>query len=339
LVAETLTIKNVARLAGVSTATITRVLQGDTHVSPSTRSKVQEVLNRTGYEANAIARSLRAGKTDVIGLLVPFHPWTHEGSLMRFVYSVADAARARGWNVMLLTAADGKSELKRVVRSNMVDGLILMEIGLHDERVSLVAALDSPAVLIGVPEDPLGLSCVDLDFDQAGQLCVEHLVGLGHRHLGFIGPPQGVYDGGVGFALRTERAVASRLADLGLPFVGVAAEPNREGAREAVRSLLAEAPDLTGLVVNNEGVLETVADVLRELGKDVPRDMSIAAIAREDIARKSAPPVTCVGVPADELGRRAVELLAVSSQSRKPLLLPATLVPLGSDSPPPPAES
>ncbi len=334
--AETLTIKNVATLAGVSTATITRVLQGDTHVSPSTRSKVQEVLNRTGYQANAIARSLRAGKTDVIALLVPFHTWTHEGSLMRFVYSVADAARGRGWNVMLLTAADGKSELKRVVRSNMVDGLILMEIGLHDERVSLVAALNSPAVLIGVPEDPLGLPCVDLDFDQAGRLCVDHLVGLGHRRVGFIGPPKGVYDGGVGFALRTERAVAARLADLGLHFVGVAAEPNREGARAAVRTLLADAPDLTALVVNNEGVLETVADVLRELGKDVPRDISVVAIAREDIALKSVPPVTCVGVPADELGRRAVELLAArASQSRKPLLLPATLVPLGSDSPPP----
>ncbi|HUC14374.1 MAG TPA: LacI family DNA-binding transcriptional regulator [Acidimicrobiales bacterium] len=329
------TIQDVAKAAGVAPSTVSYVLSGNRSISPETQARVQKSIRALKYRPHAGARAMRAGRTDVIALVVPFHTWTHERSLMRFVYSVADAARAHGWNVMLLTAADGKAEIERVVRSNMVDGLILMEVGLRDERVPLLAGLGQPAALLGAPEDPAGLPCVDFDFEEAAHLCVEHMVGLGHREIGFIGPPQGVYDGGVGFALRTHRGVSDKLAEHGLAFHSVAAEPNLEGAHVALRSLFGEAPKLTALVVNNEGVLDLVVEGVRQLGKKVPRDISIVAIARDEIALQVTPPLTYVGVPADDLGRRAVELLASQrGQESGAVLLPPTLVRRGSDSAP-----
>lgn len=326
---------DVARDAGVAPSTVSYVLSGNRSISPETQARVKKSIRALGYSPHAGARSLRMGRTGVIALVVPFRPWTHERSLMRFVYSVADAARAHGWNVMLLTAADSKVEIERVVRSNMVDGLILMEVGLHDKRVPVVAGLGRPVALLGVPEDPAGLPCVDFDFEQAAHICVEHLIGLGHCEIGFIGPPQGVYDEGVGFALRTQRGVEATITKHCLTFHGVPAEPNLEGACLALRSLFAEAPKLTALVVNNEGVLDFVVEGLRQLGKKVPRDTSVVAIARDEIALQVVPALTYVGVPADELGKRAVELLASQSGQESGLvLLPPALVRRESDSRP-----
>lgn len=329
------TIQDVAKAAGVAPSTVSYVLSGNRTISPETRARVQRSIRALNYRPHAGARAMRRGQTDVIALVVPFHSWTHERSLMRFVYSVAEAARAHGWNVMLLTAAEGKAEIERVVRSEMVDGLILMEVGLRDERVPLVAGLGRPAALLGAPEDPAGLPCVDFDFEEAAHLCVSHLVALGHRHIGFIGPPQAEYDEGVGFVLRTQRGVADKLAEHGLAFHGVPAEPNLEGAHVALRSLFAEIPNMSALVVNNEAVLDLVVEGLRQLGKKIPRNISVVAIARDEFALQVTPPLTYVGVPADELGRRAVELLASpGGQNSGAVLLPPTLVRRGSDSAP-----
>ena len=89
-----------------------------------------------------------------------------------------------------------------MVRSKMVDGLILMEVLAHDERVPFVAEMDRPAVLLGVPEDPSGLPYVDFDFEAAGHLAVTHLAELGHEVIGFLGPHPGIFEIGSGYALR-----------------------------------------------------------------------------------------------------------------------------------------
>ena len=106
---------------------------------PQTRRRVETSIRALKYHPHAGARSMRAGRTDVIALVVPISRWSNERVLMPYVYGVLESAREHGWNVMLLTGADGISEIDRVVRGKMVDGLVLMEVLSHDERVPFVA--------------------------------------------------------------------------------------------------------------------------------------------------------------------------------------------------------
>jgi LacI family transcriptional regulator len=329
------TIADVARHAGVAPSTVSYVLSGNRTISAPTRERVETSIRALNYRPHAGARSMRAGRTDVIALVVPIYRWSNERILMPYVYGVLESARQHGWNVMLLTGEDGRSEIERVVRSKMVDGLILMEVLLHDERVPLVADLGRPAVLLGVPDDPEGVPCVDFDFEGAGRLCVKHLAALGHRDIGFLGPPQGVFDKGLGFAFRTWHGVANESAKRQLVFHGVATEPTLEGIESTLRAFFAEAPGLTALVVFNEVALDLVVQGLARLGKRVPGDVSIVAIARAALALQVTPPLTYVGVPADEMGRQAIDLLSSWDGSGHRRLLPPSIVRGASDAPVP----
>jgi DNA-binding LacI/PurR family transcriptional regulator len=331
------TISDVAKRAGVAPSTVSYVLSGNRSISPQTRRRVEASIRALNYHPHAGARSMRAGRTDVIALVVPIHHWSFERVLMPYVYGVLESARRHGWNVMLLTGADGKSEIDRVVRSKMVDGLILMEVLTHDERVPFVAEMDSPAVLLGVPEDPSGLPYVDFDFEAAGHLAVTHLAELGHEVIGFLGPHPGIFEIGSGYALRAWRGVADELAERRLEFHGVATETTHGGVQSALRRLFDHAPGITALIVFNEGVLELVPQVLGRLGKRVPGDVSVVAIAQDALAEQVVPPLTCVNVPADEMGRQAIELLSSWDGNATGRLLPPRILRASSDAPPPPS--
>jgi DNA-binding LacI/PurR family transcriptional regulator len=325
-------ITDVARHAGVAPSTVSYVLSGNRSISAETRQRVETSIRALKYRPHAGARSMRAGRTDVIGLVVPFYRWRSERSLMPFVYGVVESARKHGWNVMLLTDGDGKADIERVVRSKMVDGLILMEILHHDERVPLVVELGRPAVLIGVPDDPQGLPYVDLDFEGAGRLCVTHLVGLGHREIGYLAPPQCVFDRGLGYAFRTRDSIQAELAARQLEFHARATELTLEGIQSALRSLFEDVPGLTAVIAQCEGVLDLVVEALARLGKQVPGDVSVVAIARDEFALRVTPSLTYVGVPADEMGRRAIDLLTSWDGKGTGQLLPPVLVRGESDS-------
>ena len=121
------TIAEVAKRAGVSPATVSYVLSGNRTISQGTQLRVRRAIEELDYKPHAGARSLRAGKTDMVALVVPFYDWSSEPVLMPFVYGVVQAARQHGWNVVLVTS-DGGSDVNSVVRGKMVDGVVLMEV-------------------------------------------------------------------------------------------------------------------------------------------------------------------------------------------------------------------
>src|SRR5215467_132254 len=196
------TIADVASHAGVSMSTVSYVLSGKRPISEETRRRVQASIRALGYHPHAGARALASSRANVIALVIPLRTGVHVPVVMQFVVSVVTSARAYDHDVLLLTQDEGLKGLRRVAASAIADGLIVMDVELHDVRVPVLRSLGRPAVLIGFPEDSAGLTCIDLDFAAAGARCVDHLADLGHTCIGMVGSPHAVYLRETGFAQR-----------------------------------------------------------------------------------------------------------------------------------------
>ncbi|MCZ1000617.1 LacI family DNA-binding transcriptional regulator [Streptomyces mirabilis] len=301
-------ITDVARHAGVSPSTVSYALSGKRPISEETRRRIEASISELGYRPHAGARALASSRSNVLALVVPLRAGIHVPVVMQFAVSVVTAARQHDHDVLLLTQEEGEEGLRRVADTALVDALIVMDVQLHDPRLPLLRALDRPSVLIGFPAGPAGLTCIDLDFKAAGELCVERLAGLGHRVVALVGsPPRCTYGDGVrparggGFTAAADRG--------GLASSVHPCEASPAAARRVAEQLLREQPALTGVVVHNEPVLEPLIDAFEQLGLRVPVDLSVTAICPDELAENVRVPVTSVAIPSTEVGARAVELL------------------------------
>jgi LacI family transcriptional regulator len=319
------TIADVARHAGVSPSTVSYVLSGKRSISEQTRSRVEESINALGYHPHAGARSLASSRANVIALVLPLRTDMHVPILMQFATSVVTGAREHDHDVLLLTNDEGPDGLRRVARSALVDAVIVMDIELNDSRVPVLREIGLPAVLIGFPADPAGLTCVDWDFVAAAARCVDHLADLGHREIAFLGPPSAVFARGTGFAQRTTSGFESAVARRGLRATVRPCDPSHSAVRDTIKRLFDDHPALTGLVVHNEAAVAPLLETLRGLGRHVPQDVSAVAMCPEDLAGQVSPRLTAVPIPAEEIGRRAVELL-MSKLEGAANVPPATLI-------------
>src|SRR3954454_18616835 len=199
------TIADVARHAGVAASTVSYVLSGKRSISSDTRERVQRSVRALGYRPNASARALASQHSNVLALVIPLRAGMHVPVMLQFATAVVTTARRYDHDVLLLTADEGATGLERVQQSALVDAVVVMDIELYDERVPLLRALDLPSILIGFPLDAEGLTCIDLDFVGAAELCVDHLADLGHRRIALLGTPSTVYERQTAFAHRTRK--------------------------------------------------------------------------------------------------------------------------------------
>ncbi len=301
------TIDDVARAAGVSTSTVSYVLSGKRPISAPTRQRVERSIRKLGYRPHAGARALASSRTNVIALMAPLRAGVNVSVIMQFVAGVVTSARTFEHDILLLTQDDGAG-LERVGDGSMVDALIMMDIEADDPRVPVLAALRQPSVLIGLPSNPQGLSCVDLDFEAAGRTAVRHLAQLGHRKIALIGSPRAVLERHTSYADRMLRGFTAQIAELGLEGIYEPCESSPTGALVAVDQVLQRMPDVTAMVVHNEVALPAVIGTLRERGKVIPDDISLVAVCPLDIAVGQPIPLTAVDIPALAIGRVAVEM-------------------------------
>ncbi|MFI1353441.1 LacI family DNA-binding transcriptional regulator [Streptomyces sp. NPDC020898] len=302
-------ITDVARHAGVSPSTVSYALSGKRPISEETRQRIERSISELGYRPHAGARALASSRSNVLALVIPLRAGIHVPVAMRFAVSVVTAARRHDHDVLLLTQEEGEAGLHRVADTALVDALIVMDVQLDDPRLPLLRALDVPSVLIGFPSDPAGLTCIDLDFRAAGELCVERLAGLGHRVIALVGSPPEVYVRRTAFAQRVVQGFTAAADRRGLSSSVHPCEASPAAARVVAEQLLREHPALTGVVVHNEPVLEPLIDAFEQLGLRVPGDLSVTAICPDDLAESLPVPVTSVAIPSAEVGARAVELL------------------------------
>lgn len=309
-------ITDVAAHAGVSPSTVSYVLSGKRTISEGTRLRVQDSIRILGYRPHAGARALASRRSKVLALVAPLRSGIHVPVIMQFAASVVTSARTYDHDVLLLTQEEGDQGLRRVAESALVDGLVVMDVQLHDARIPLLQDLGRPAVLIGLPADPTGLTCVDLDFEAAGQLCVDHLAGLGHRGVELIGSPPQVYGRLSGYAARLAEGFLRTAGGHGMYARVHPCADSPDAARDLVHRLLAERPDLSALVVHNESVLPAVMQALADADRRVPQEVSVVAVCPDDLAERPDLLLTSVAVPAEEVGRRAVELLMAMLEGR-----------------------
>ncbi|MFD7456589.1 MULTISPECIES: LacI family DNA-binding transcriptional regulator [unclassified Streptomyces] len=335
------TLAEVAQHAGVSASTVSYVLSGKRSISATTRQRVEQSIRELGYHPNAGARALASSRSNIIALMIPLRTDMYVPVMMEIAIAVATTARTHGYDVLLLTGEEGPDAVRRVTGSGLADAMILMDVELEDERLPLLRGTsDQPSVLIGLPADTTGLTCVDLDFAATGALCVEHLASLGHRDIAVIGEAAAVYERHTGFAERTLDGLRARARELGLRVLHRPCEGGYDAMAATLARIFDERPATTGFVVQNEAAVEPLLALLRQQGRAVPEDVSVVAVCPEQVAVQASVRLTSVAIPAQEMGRRAVEHLVAKLDGRggdRVVLLPPELTIRASTGPAPAA--
>ncbi len=311
---------DVARLAGVSRATVSYVLnrqtEGRVPISEDTRRRVLEAARQLEYEPDARAQSLRSGSTKTIGMLIPDMQNPH---FWQIVDGVAQAARKAGYELLLSSSnLDRKQEedsLKTLLRRR-VDGLILSVTftTVAQQMLDQMAERSMPIVMTGYSQDA-AFDCIGSSYSNSTKEVMAHLLGLGHKRIAFIH--------GVASLRRGQdrlQPYEESLREAGLPFddsLLVHCGPSIQEGYEAARRLLAQPSPPTALIVINDllamGALRAAAD----LRLRVPQDLSLVSYDDIPMANYLTPRLTTVSADAEAIGRGAVELLLQRLQDRE----------------------
>lgn len=210
-------IGEIARRAGVSRSTVSYALSGKRPVSDDTRQKIQRVIDELGYRPNASARALANGRTSTLGLVFPPAGTHYTGMQLDFIGSVVEAAAAYDYDVLLSpSGADSDRSFQRLLGERRVDGAILMEIRLQDDRIDHLVAENFPAVCIGRTAQPDGDWWVGLDHTALAAACVDHLADLGHRRIALVNRPERMLRAGYESAHRGLDGFTKAAAERGL---------------------------------------------------------------------------------------------------------------------------
>jgi LacI family transcriptional regulator len=308
------TLKDIAHEAGVSVMTVSNVVNGNLgRVSPATADQVRGIVAARGYVPNGSAQSLAAGRTRLVGLLVP--PGSDDASLLVSQHDVTvmgavEATLRQRDNHLMVRSADSADDVRDSVHRWNLDGIVVMNF--TDEQIAdLDLPDDVPAVLVdayGAGHERANLVRVGSDDAQGGRLAAEHLLGLGHRCIVFCGP-----------TTTTSRVVAERLRGFreAVEAAGVAWDdalvlPANTGYAEGLAAgvrIAADHTDATAVFATADVLAAGIERGLARAGRSVPGDVSVVGYDDTEIAEYVTPSLTTVAQDTTGKGRRAAQLL------------------------------
>jgi DNA-binding LacI/PurR family transcriptional regulator len=311
------TLDEVARVAGVSRATVSRVVNGSPKVSPEIRRSVERAIDRLGYVPNRAARSLVTRRSESIAVVItepatrlfsdPFFP--------RVIRGVSTALAARDLQLILLMPDDLHEEERtvRYLTGGHVDGVILVSLHGNDPLPSELAARRVPLVVVG---RPLGVEVDHVDADNRGgaTLATRHLLEGGRRRIATITGPADMVAG-------IDRLAGYRdaLSEAGVPVdpqLIAVGDFTHEGGTAAMERLLATRPDLDAVFCASDLMAVAALGVLQTGGRRVPEDVAVVGYDDAPIATTTRPPLTSIRQPVEEMGREMVHLLVESMERR-----------------------
>ena len=305
-----LTLEDIARMSGVSRSTVSRVINDDRNVNEATRRKVWEVIQNINFQPNLAARGLAAGRTQVLGLVIPMAVASVfvDPYFPLLIQGISAACTPRGYTIMLwLAQPDFEQRMaSQILNNSLIDGVIVASAVQDDPIVTaLIQAQSMPFIMVGRDMEDAPVSYVDVDNRAGAGMAVEYLLRQGHERVATITGPQNMvagYDRFQGYLealARYHRVVDPQLVTGGL-F-------DEASGYEAMLALLPHKPD--GLFVASDMMAMGAMRAIQEAGLKIPDD--IALIGFDDIpaAALTTPPLTTVRQPIMRCGSMAAEVL------------------------------
>lgn len=307
------TIKDVAREAGVSIATVSYVMNDTGSVKPETRRRVLQAARRLNYRPSVTARSLQAGHTHLIGYSWRPLPAEQQSPILnRFIHALGRFAYEVGYHLLAFPVPSVDREIEvyeDLVEGGRVDGLVLSATNVDDQRVEYLQQRDLPFVAFGRSGGTWDYPWVDVDGEAGVALAIHHLVELGHRRIGFLAWPEGSLSGRYRY-----RGYARGLEEAGIaydPDLVVRVDHAEREGRRGLRTLL-ELPDEkrpTAVVCVSDLIAIGVMNEALDRGMRVGREFGVVGFDDIPLARHLRPPLTTVHQPVDDIGHLLIEQL------------------------------
>ncbi|MFD2924446.1 LacI family DNA-binding transcriptional regulator [Halobacillus naozhouensis] len=322
------TMKQIAKEANVSTATVSHVINGTKHITEEKYKKIMEIINKYNYMPNSTAKNLRQKKTKTAGLIVSSFPDTF---ITEMVYGVEERAREMGYNLLLINTNEDRNyeeETMNLLYSRMVDGVILSPTSNDIEYLNKFTNEEFPVVLVNRYNDTAkNIPKVTGDNFQTGYDATIHLLRHGHKKIGMI------Y--GVSNVSTTDdriRGYKEALNQHNIPFNENYMELGHAtvlGGAAAVKSLLKRHSDITALFIQNDLMTIGAISQIKESLLNIPEDIALIGFGDFASAPIIDPPVTNIMLPPDIIGRTAFDALLSkinNSDYKKHIELPPSLI-------------
>lgn len=300
------TIVDIAKSAGVSVSTVSRILNNKPDVAEETRQRVLQVIEEQRFAPHTAWQQLRSGKSRFIALHFPqdFNPLSQG-----IITNAAMRCEQLGFTLNLIVGALNENDLLGIFRSGQADGMILVEMLVNDWRVELLRQHTPNFVMIGRCADTTGLSYVDSDIGAGVIDAVDHLVGLGHRHISFVTLGRATPEKEYGFTAWARQGYDAACQRHGLPTYARCTDLTTDSVVAVTAELLAQHPEITALVTPQDAPVPGILKAIAARGLSIPEDISVVGLLDESFAEVMTPPLTALSFSSRMLGFTAADLL------------------------------
>lgn len=306
------TLKDIAQRVGFSITTVSRALAGYDDVAEETRRKIIAVAREMGYYPSYTARSLRRGRTNTIGFVIPAtERYLSDPFFLELLSGIGDGAAEQGFDLLVSTCKPLEPEerltYERIVRGRRVDGMVVARTRRKDERISYLVEEGFPLVAFGRTALDLDFPYIDVDGEDGVRQAMEHLVSLGHRRIAFISPPS--------YLMFTEHRLAGykrALEEHHLDFdpdLLVEGDLTQSSGYQMMGKLLDLNSPPTAVVCGNDLMALGAISAAQERGLTVGRDIAIVGFDDIPLAEHAHPPLTTVRQPIYEIGHAICGML------------------------------
>ncbi|MFT8356478.1 MAG: LacI family DNA-binding transcriptional regulator [Bifidobacterium aquikefiri] len=303
------TAQDVADLAGVSRTTVSYVINGSNLISEPTKKQVMKAVKKLGYHPNLPARALAGGKMGFIGVAVRIDSSTNIVELYPHLSSIIAETESHNSNVILIPGQEGIEGIEKVTRQATIDGLLLFDIGLKDDRLSSIESMNLPCVMVGTTESTTTLPSVDVDYASIVRQQIDDLIRVGSQEIIFVdnkSSDANYYNFAKAFSIDGPRYCTSRGISSSTRYI-----ENRhwQGIESVTSDIQTWKGRKVGIAIRTPAILDLMTASMRfnnlELGKDIP----LVAVCADDFAQAQPTPITNIDPLADACSLTAVNIL------------------------------